>query len=489
MLTNQIYLYNTLTNKKEKFIPIEENKIKMYVCGVTVYDYCHLGHGRSYVVWDVWKRFFISQGFDVFHIQNFTDIDDKIIRRANEEKVNWKVLTDKFIDAYFEDIDKLNVLRATLYPKATDYIGEIIGIIQGLMEKGYAYRAGDDIVFSIKKFEGYGKLSGKSIGDLIENYRVESSSLKENPLDFVLWKSSKPDEPSWDSPFGKGRPGWHIECSAMSLKHFGSPFDIHAGGQDLIFPHHENEIAQSEGYTGNRFVNYWLHNGFVMISGEKMSKSLGNFKTLRDIYKQYDPMVLRLFILSSHYRSPVMFNVENLTSAKEAWDKIKNTLDVCSSFGLINSNKDNVPSNFVNALCDDLNTPLALSFIFEKIRYVNSIINDYEKNPLKEYEINISSNIDEILSMIDILGLKYTPDVIFYSREKLTMDFGSYNFNGVNLELFEDLNNEKIFQLTSYREFFKQKKLYDLSDNIRNFLNKKGYALEDLPRGVRIKKR
>ena len=489
MSTNQIYLYNTLTNKKEKFIPIEENKIKMYVCGVTVYDYCHLGHGRSYVVWDVWKRFFISQGFDVFHIQNFTDIDDKIIRRANEEKVNWKDLTDKFIDAYFEDIDKLNILRASLYPKATDYIDEIIEIIQGLLKKGYAYRAGDDIVFSIKKFEGYGKLSGRSIGDLIENYRVESSSLKENPLDFVLWKSSKPDEPSWNSPFGKGRPGWHIECSAMSLKHFGSPFDIHAGGQDLIFPHHENEIAQSEGYTGNQFVNYWLHNGFVMISGEKMSKSLGNFKTLRDIYEQYDPMVLRLFILSSHYRSPVMFNVENLTSAKEAWDKIKNTLDVCSSFGLINNKKDKAPSNFVNALCDDLNTPLALSFIFEKIRYINSIINDYEKNPLKEYEINISSNIDEILSMIDILGLKYNPDVLFYSREKLTTDPGSYNLNDVDFELFEDLNNEKIYQLISYREFFKQKRSYDLSDKIRNFLNKKGYTLEDLPRGVRIKKR
>uniref|UniRef100_A0A7C5KI77 Cysteine--tRNA ligase n=1 Tax=Thermodesulfobium narugense TaxID=184064 RepID=A0A7C5KI77_9BACT len=489
MSDNKIYLYNTLTKRKEEFVPIQDGKIKMYVCGVTVYDYCHLGHGRSYVVWDVWKRFFLSQGYEVFHIQNFTDIDDKIIKRAKEEGADWKELTSRFIDAYFEDMDKLNVLRATLYPKATEYIDEMINIILVLMEKGYAYKAGDDIVFSIKKFKDYGKLSGKTIDDLIENYRVDSSPYKENPLDFVLWKASKPNEPFWDSPFGKGRPGWHIECSAMSLKHFGSPFDIHAGGQDLIFPHHENEIAQSEGYTGKKFVNYWLHNGFVTISGEKMSKSLGNFKTLRDIYQQYDPMVLRLFILSSHYRSPVVFSPENLASANEAWDKIKNVIDVCSSFGFIRRKKGVVPNNFVAALCDDLNTPLALSCLFEKIRYTNSVVSEYEKSPTFELEGIISNNISEILSMIEILGLQYNPVVLFYSREELSKEFEILSSYKENFKLFEEVNDENIFKLLSLREFFKKKKLYEDADKIREFFNKSGFLLEDLPRGIRVKKR
>ncbi|AWB10073.1 cysteinyl-tRNA synthetase [Thermodesulfobium acidiphilum] len=489
MLNNQIYLYNTLTKRKEKFLPIENRKIRMYVCGVTVYDYCHLGHGRSYVVWDVWKRFFLSQGFDVFHIQNFTDIDDKIIKRSKEEKIDWKELTNKFIDAYFEDMDKLNVLRATLYPKATDYIDDMIKIIIGLIEKGYAYKAGEDIVFSIKKFKDYGKLSGKSIDDLIKNYRVDSSSYKENPLDFVLWKASKPGEPFWESPFGQGRPGWHIECSAMSLKHFGSPFDIHAGGQDLIFPHHENEIAQSEGFTGKKFVNYWLHNGFVTISGEKMSKSLGNFKTLRDIYQEYDPMVLRLFILSSHYRSPVVFNLENLMAAKEAWDKIKNAVDVCSSLGLIGELKVALPNNFIAALCDDLNTPLAISYIFEKVRLINSLVDSYLKSQATDVKSTVSSNISEVLSMIEILGLKYKPDVLFYSKEQLSKEFGSYNSTEVNFESFDELTTENIFKLLSFREFLKKRELYESADKIRDFLNKKGIVIEDLPGGIRVKKR
>ena len=320
-------IYNTLTRKKEEFIPLNPPEVTFYSCGPTVYDYFHIGNARSFVMSDIVRRYLIYAGYKVKFAMNLTDIDDKIINKANALGIDSKEVAKRFSDAFFEDIDKLGLLRADINPRATEHIPEIIGMIEKLIENGKAYEVNGDVFYEISKFEGYGKLSGKNIDDLESGARVEVNEVKRSPLDFALWKSAKPGEPWWESPWGKGRPGWHIECSAMSCKHLGETFDIHAGGSDLIFPHHENEIAQSEGATGKPFAKYWMHYGFLNIDNEKMSKSLGNVFNLRDMVKKYKPETLRFFYAQTHYASPLNFTAEALESADRGLEKLNNLFD------------------------------------------------------------------------------------------------------------------------------------------------------------------
>ncbi len=383
-------IFNTLTGNKEDFVPLVPGKIGMYACGVTVYDYCHIGHARSAIVFDVMSRYFRYKGFDIKFARNFTDIDDKIIRRANEEGTSWDAVTKKYIAEYYADMDALGVARADVEPKATEHIQEMITVISGLIGKGYAYemQEGDNrsVYFAVEKFGEYGKLSKKDPKDLLSGARVSVDERKKSPLDFALWKASKEGEPWWESPWGKGRPGWHIECTAMVIKHLGESIDIHGGGADLIFPHHENEIAQSEAYTGKPFARYWVHNGFITIDKEKMSKSLGNFFTIRDILDKYSPEVIRLFLLSSHYRSPIEFSHEQLRDAESSLDRLYSTVSRMDDF--IAKATDTVgkgisqgcsletmlaefKARFEEAMDDDFNTALAMGLIFELVREIN----------------------------------------------------------------------------------------------------------------------
>ncbi|MGB7630580.1 MAG: cysteine--tRNA ligase, partial [Candidatus Deferrimicrobium sp.] len=313
-------VFNTMGNRKEPFVPLVPGKVRMYVCGVTVYDLCHIGHARANVAFDIIVRYLRYAGYDVTYIRNFTDIDDKIIRRAAQEGSDYLAVSTKYIRAFHEDFDRLGLLRPDVEPKATEHLPEIVALVARLVREGQAYEVGGDVYYSVKGFPGYGKLSGKNVEDLRVGARVDVDERKNDPLDFALWKASKPGEPAWESPWGPGRPGWHIECSAMSMKHLGETFDIHGGGKDLVFPHHENEIAQSEAATGKPFARYWLHNGFVNINNEKMSKSLGNFFTLRDVLAQVKPEVLRFFLASSHYRSPIDYSDQSLIEAKAGLD-------------------------------------------------------------------------------------------------------------------------------------------------------------------------
>ncbi|MCB0218285.1 MAG: cysteine--tRNA ligase [Chrysiogenetes bacterium] len=322
-------LYNTLTRKEEDFEPLHEGKVGMYACGVTVYDRVHVGHARSAVVYDVIFRYLKYKGYDVTFVRNFTDVDDKIIKRANEEGATSEEIAERYIAAYHEDMGPLNLQPPTIEPKATEHMAQIIKLIERLIEKGAAYESGGDVFFAVKKFDGYGKLSGKDIDELESGARIDINELKENPMDFALWKSAKPGEPAWDSPWGKGRPGWHIECSAMSMSHLGESFDIHGGGNDLVFPHHENEIAQSEGATGHHYAKYWIHNGMVVLNKQKMSKSTGNFFTLRDVLEKYHPEVLRTFILGTQYRKPIDFAEDYVRDAESGLRKLYETIRAC----------------------------------------------------------------------------------------------------------------------------------------------------------------
>ena len=370
-------IYNSLSKQKENFISIKPNEIKMYVCGQTVYDYCHLGHARKAVVFDMVRRWFIASGYKVVFVENITDIDDKIIRRAEENGETIYQLTERYIKYMHEDFASLGVMRPDHEPKATEYISQMIYLIQDLIDKSYAYQAiNGDVYYRVRKFVGYGKLSGKSLDDLRVGERVDIDLNKEDPLDFVLWKASKENEVYWNAPFGNGRPGWHIECSAMSEEILGKNFDIHGGGQDLQFPHHENEIAQSEAHNNCQFANYWMHNGFLNVNDEKMSKSLGNFFTLRDALSQYNPEVIRYFMLKSHYRSPLNFSYDNLLDAKNSLSKLYQTLrdydlnpEDCD-IGEIDW-LDKYAVNFKNAMDDDFNTSLAISVLFEIATEIN----------------------------------------------------------------------------------------------------------------------
>ncbi|MEK7196161.1 MAG: cysteine--tRNA ligase, partial [Nitrospirota bacterium] len=367
-------IYNTLAGEKEDFIPLVKDRVNMYVCGVTVYDNCHIGHARSAIVFDVIQRYLKYKGFNVKFVRNFTDIDDKIINRAKKEGIPWNEVARKYTEEFYNDMDSLGVARADIEPKATEHIKEIIDIVKGLIDKGYAYEKDGSIYFEVNKFHEYGKLSKRDKEDMIAGARVEVDVRKKDPMDFALWKASKEGEPFWESPWGKGRPGWHIECTAMSIKHLAESFDIHGGGADLIFPHHENEIAQSEAFTGKPFVKYWVHNGFITIDKEKMSKSLGNFFTIKEVLDRYDPEVVRFFLLSTHYRSPIEFSDEQLKEAEVSIDRYYTTLIRIADFpgkgdvkdktsgiekpfeGVVNSFKE----KFQAAMDDDFNTALAL---------------------------------------------------------------------------------------------------------------------------------
>ncbi|MDA8169294.1 MAG: cysteine--tRNA ligase [Nitrospiraceae bacterium] len=384
-------LYNTATGKKEDFRPLNDMKVGMYVCGVTVYDVCHIGHARSAVVFDVIRRYLRFKGYGVKFVKNFTDIDDKIINRARQEEIPWYDVARKYTLRYYDDMRRLGVADADVEPRATEHIEEIIRMVKGLVEKGHAYVVDGDVYFSVESFPGYGKLSGRRLEDMQAGARVEVDARKKNPMDFALWKkSSKEGEPAWDSPWGPGRPGWHIECSAMTLRHLGETLDIHAGGADLIFPHHENELTQSEAYTGKQFVRYWLHNGFITVDKEKMSKSLGNFFTIEEILDKYSPEAVRLFLLQTHYRSPIEFSNENIEEAEHSLEHFYQSMKRLEDFFLsqgkegadagkkIPKGLEEAVSSFMGALTDamddDFNTALAIGHVFELVKEINRFL-------------------------------------------------------------------------------------------------------------------
>lgn len=393
-----LLLHNSLAGKKQIFTPLEAGKVGMYVCGVTVYDYCHVGHARVMVVFDVVYRWLQALGYDVNYVRNFTDVDDKIIARAAERKVDIQTLTDEMIAAFHEDIDALGCLRPTLEPRATTHMNAMISMIEALIKRDFAYVADSgDVLYAVRAFDGYGKLSGKNIDDLESGSRVDVDDAKRDPLDFVLWKKAKAGEPAWDSPWGEGRPGWHIECSAMSCEHLGETFDIHGGGMDLKFPHHENEIAQACAANGGDFARYWLHNGFVNINAEKMSKSLGNFFTIREVTEKYHPEVLRMFVLGTHYRSPLDFSDSALDAAKAGLDRLYETKRrLAEKFADQKAVAGDVAEGFAAALNDDFNTPEALAEMFECSRCINKCLDVSE---------DISSDIQHFSAMSALLGI------------------------------------------------------------------------------------
>ncbi|GAB4260248.1 MAG: cysteine--tRNA ligase [Methylomicrobium sp.] len=452
-------IYNTLTRQKELFKPREEGKVGLYVCGMTVYDYCHVGHARVMVVFDVVARYLRYVGYDLTYVRNVTDIDDKIIQRARENAEDFLTLTQRFIDAMHEDERALFVLPPDIEPKATQSIPEIITMIEQLLTNGIAYvGANGDVFYSVSKFERYGQLSGKNLAELQAGERVEVDQAKRDPLDFVLWKSAKPGEPSWQSPWGAGRPGWHIECSAMSTCCLGNHFDIHGGGMDLQFPHHENEIAQSEGATGEKFVNYWMHNGFVRINEEKMSKSLGNFFTVREVFKRYRPEVVRFFILTSHYRSPLNYSDEHLDEAAVALTRLYTAL---RNVERVDAGVDaDYETRFRAAMDDDFNTPVALSVLFDLARDLNK---SKESNMQRAQQLSST-----LTSLGGILGLLQDDPERFLKA-------------GDNKP--EGLTTEQIEALIQSRVDAKKNKDWATADTIRDQLKQQGVILEDVPGG------
>ena len=460
---------------------MKEKQIGMYVCGVTVYDYCHVGHARAAIVFDTFYRYFQHLGYDVHFVRNFTDIDDKIINRANEENVDWQEVNRKYIAAFYEDMGQLNIASPTEEPKATDHIPEMLEMIQSLVDQDKAYEVEGDVFYSIKSFKEYGCLSGKNIDELQSGARVEVNDIKRDPLDFALWKKSKPDEPSWDSPWGRGRPGWHIECSAMSKQYLGDTFDIHGGGKDLVFPHHENEIAQSCGCTGKQPVRYWVHNGFVNIDKEKMSKSLGNFFTIREVYKKYHPEVLRLFLISSHYRSPIDFSEKNLDDATKVLSRFYEGLEGARKKieGLdpasIPDFKEKIRNHeltkkFEAAMNDDLNTAVAMAHMNEELRNLNTSVQG--KGDSLE-DLAVAVNAWEEAGKI--LGLfSRTPE-----------EFEKELFEIKNLDRNLDVN--KIEQLIADRNTARQSKNWAEADRCRDELTQMGVLIEDTPSGTEWK--
>ena len=452
-------IYNSLKRDKEIFTPIEPGKVRMYVCGMTVYDYCHLGHARVMVVFDMVYRWLKASGYDVTYVRNITDIDDKIIKRAIENGETIQQLTDRFIAYMHEDADALGVQRPNAEPRATDYVPEMLDLIAKLEQNGLAYQASDgDVNYAVRKFEGYGKLSGKSLDDLRAGERVEVDSAKQDPLDFVLWKHAKPGEPAWESPWGNGRPGWHIECSAMSSKLLGQHFDIHGGGQDLQFPHHENEIAQSEGANCCTFVNYWMHNGFVRVDNEKMSKSLGNFFTIRTVLEQFDAEVVRFFILRAHYRSPLNYSDAHLEDAKRSLDSLYFTLrDVPPEFSGAAVDIDwgnNFAARFAAALNEDFDSHGAIAVLFELAGEVNRTRNGQLAGLLK--------------ALAGIIGL--------LEREPLAYLRGSAPAGG--------LDEAAIEQRIADRAAAKKARNFAEADRIRDELKAAGIVLDDSPQGT-----
>lgn len=463
-------IYNTLTRKKEEFVPIEEGKVRMYVCGPTVYNYFHIGNARPFVVFDTMRKYLEYRGYKVKFVQNFTDVDDKIIKRAKEEGISAQEVSEKYIAEYFKDAAALNVKKATVHPQVTKTMDDIIKFVQDLIDLGYAYESDGDVYYRARKFKGYGKLSGKNIDDLISGARIAVDEKKEDPLDFALWKARKEEsEIAWESPWGMGRPGWHIECSAMSKKYLGDTIDIHAGGQDLQFPHHENEIAQSEAHSGKTFARYWMHNGYINIDGIKMSKSLGNFKTVRDLLKVYDGEVLRFLILSGHYRGPIDFGEEILTQSQNGLLRMRNakanlqymaasgTGDMSESEKTVLAGLDKYRQQFIEAMDDDLNTADAISAVFELITAVNTAVRE---GASKEFA---QKCLDLLMELATVLGL-LQQDV---SKEVTEVE-------------------PEIQALIDERQAARAEKNFVRADEIRDQLKARGITLKDTPQGVQV---
>ena len=462
-------IYNSLTRKKEEFVPLEPGKVSMYVCGPTVYNYFHIGNGRTFIVFDTIRRYMEYRGYEVNFVQNFTDIDDKMINKANEENTTVKEIGDKYICEYYKDADGLNIKRATTNPRATEYISEIIDFVSGLIEKGYAYEVNGDVYFRTKKFEGYGQLIGQNLDDLQAGARINVDERKEDPMDFAIWKAQKPGEPAWECTWGLGRPGWHIECSCMAKNLLGDTIDIHAGGMDLAFPHHENEIAQSEALTGKKFANYWMHAAFLNVNNQKMSKSLNNFLTARDALKEYDADVIRFLMLSGHYRIQLNFSNELLESAKASIERLYNAIgNLENLISEVKNEKmteeeikyleslDTYRQRYIEKMDDDFNTADAISVLFDLIRDTNSNIG-----------INSSKELcEKALELIRELGL---PLGILQKTTK------------------GDLEAE-IEALIAERQQARKDRNFALADKIRDDLKAKGIELLDTPQGVRWKK-
>ncbi len=461
-------LYNTLTRKKEEFVPLREKEVRMYNCGPTVYNYIHVGNARPLVIFDTLRRFFIYSGYDVKFVVNFTDIDDKMIVKANDEGITVKEIADRYIEAFMEDAHGLSLYEYdTLNPRATEYIAEMMKFIEGLVEIDAAYNVDGNVYFNIEKAKDYGKLSKKNIDDLMSGARIEVNEEKRNPMDFALWKKAKEGEPYWDSPWGKGRPGWHIECSVMAKSILGDTIDIHSGGEDLQFPHHENEIAQSETLTERPFANYWLHNGMITVDNKKMSKSEGNFFTIKDVKEEYELEVLRFFLLSSHYRSPINFSREVMDHMKHGLERIYNgrnnlehllkssSQDSSSEDTKMLEQVDKIKDEFVKAMEDDLNTADAISAIFELVRYANT---NFDKNTSKEV---LSRALDILKETTRVLGILNKEDEIL---------------------------EEDILALIDKRNKARAEKDYKLSDEIRDSLKERGILLEDTKDGVKWKR-
>ena len=462
-------IYNTQSRKKEEFVPIEPGKVSIYCCGPTVYNYFHIGNARPFIVFDTLRRYFEHKGYEVKFVQNFTDIDDKMIRRANEEGITVKELGERFIEEYYKDADALGIERATVNPKATEHIPEIIAMIEKLVAKGLAYACDNgDVYYNTQAFPGYGKLCGQNLEDLESGARIDVDPNKKHPMDFALWKAQKPGEPAWDSPWGKGRPGWHIECSAMSTKYLGETIDIHCGGKDLVFPHHENEIAQSEGATGKPFVHYWMHNGFINVDNQKMSKSLGNFFTVRDIAKEFDLEAVRMFMLGAQYRSPINFSREMIEQAKASLDRLYTARDHYAF--LLDNAKDGemgekendllakiqaAREGFDAAMDDDLNTADAIGKLFELVRAANAGLDEHSPKAAVKAVLD---TLDELAGVLGILSRKTAAD------------------------------DAKVQELLAQRAEARANKNWAESDRLRDEITKLGYILKDTKQGQQISK-
>ncbi len=464
-------IYNTLTQKKEEFVPLEEGKVRMYVCGPTVYNYIHIGNARPAILFDTLRRYLEYRGYQVNYVSNFTDVDDKIIKKANEEGVSASEISERYIAEFRKDMDALNVLEATVHPKATQEIDGMIEMIGDLVKKGHAYEKNGTVYFRTRSFQDYGKLSKKKIDDLEAGIRIAVSEEKEDPMDFVLWKPKKEGEPSWPSPWSDGRPGWHIECSVMSRKYLGEQIDIHAGGEDLVFPHHENEIAQSEAANGKEFAKYWMHNAFLNIDNKKMSKSAGNFFTVREICEQFEPQVIRFFMLNSHYRSPLNFSRDLVESAKISLNRILTAIatlehllgsgalereGISSEEQLILTEAEALNTKFIDAMEDDFNTADAIAAIFELVKLANTNCNASSSKEL------VQKLQERLINLCSILGLETKKE--------------------------EELLDEEIEKLIEERQAARKNKDFARSDEIRNLLLEKGIILEDTREGVRWKR-
>ncbi len=455
-------LYNTMNGKKEEFTPITPGEVKMYVCGPTVYNYFHIGNARPFLIFDAFRRYLQYRGYKVTYVQNFTDVDDKIIRRANEEGVDSLEISERYIEEYFKDADALGISRADIHPKVTETMPEIIAFVETLINKGHAYEVNGDVYFDAKSFNDYGKLSGQKIEELEVGARVELNTVKKNPVDFALWKKKKEGEPSWESPWGEGRPGWHIECSVMSTKYLGETIDIHAGGQDLIFPHHENEIAQSECHSDHSFSNYWMHNGYININNEKMSKSKNNFFTVRDILEEYDAEVVRFFLLSAHYRNPVNFSRELIVAAENGLERIytakenlefllDKTEEGTASSEFMNG-LESYKTKFVEAMDDDFNSADGISAIFELVKFLNVEVTSASPKSAVEASLALMKELTDVLGILN--------------KEQDSLD-------------------AEIEALIEERQMAKKNKEYSRADEIRDELKARGITLKDTREGVK----